>query len=317
MKAIQIPQRGGAFQLVDCPTPEPGADQVLIKVEACGICHGDNVAIYGHMPGVEYPRIPGHEVIGVIAKLGASTTTWKVGQRVGVGWSAGGEKVTGLSVDGGYAEYMVADSSAMIAIPEGVSAVEGAPLMCAGVTTFSALRASKARMGDLVAVQGVGGLGHLAIQFARRAGFRTVAISRGRAKEALARELGAHAYIDGDAEDVGKALQAMGGAAVVLATAPSAKAIAAAVGGLRHDGEVVIVAGSAEPLGVNALQLLHRSTIRGWVCDGPSDIVDTVRFSMLTGVHTKVEAFPLADATRAFDAMMKATVRFRAVLTMG
>ncbi len=316
MKAIQIPRRGGAFELVDRPIPEPLSDQVLIQVEACGVCHGENVAIQGHMPGVEYPRVPGHEVIGVITRLGAGVTGWSVGQRVGVGWSGGGEKVTGLTVDGGYTEQMVAHSAALVAIPEGISPLAAAPLMCAGVTTFSALRASKARMGDLVAVQGIGGLGHLAVQFARRAGFRTVAISRGRQKEALAKELGAHAYIDGDAEDVGQALQAMGGAAVVLATAPSAKAISAAVGGLRRDGEVVIVAGSGEKLDVSAIQLLRRAAIRGWVGDGPKDIVDTVQFSMLTGVETRVEAFPLARATEAYDAMMKATVRFRAVLTM-
>jgi propanol-preferring alcohol dehydrogenase len=317
MKAIRIPGRGRPFELVDLPIPEPSSGEVLIKVEACGVCHGENVAIQGHMPGVIYPVIPGHEVIGLVSKLGAGVTAWKVGQRVGVGWSGGGDKITGLSVDGGYAEYAVAREAAIVAIPDGLSPTLAAPLMCAGVTTFSALRSSAARMGDLVAIQGIGGLGHLAVQYARRAGFRTVAISRGRDKEALARELGAHAYIDGDAEDVGKALQAMGGAKVVLATAPSAKAISAAVGGLRRDGEVVIVAGSGEKLDVSAIQLLRRNTIRGWVGDGPVDIVDTVRFSVLAGVECKVEAFPLERATEAYDAMMKSTVRFRAVLTMG
>lgn len=314
MKAIEIPRRGGAFELVERPTPEPTPDQVLLRVEACGVCHGENVAIQGHMPGVKYPVVPGHEIIGVIEKLGASVTGWKAGQRVGVGWSGGGDKVTGLSVDGGYAEYTVASRAALVAIPEGLSPVDAAPLMCAGVTTFSALRASKAKMGDTVAVQGVGGLGHLAIQFARRAGFRTVAISRGPDKEALSRELGAHEYIDSLAGDVGKALQKLGGAKVVIATAPSASAISAAVGGLARDGEVVIVAGAGEKLDLTPMQLLRRNAIRGWVGDGPSDIVDTLRYSVLTGVKTKVEAFPLERAGDAYEAMMKATVRFRAVL---
>jgi D-arabinose 1-dehydrogenase-like Zn-dependent alcohol dehydrogenase len=242
---------------------------------------------------------------------------WKVGQRVGVGWSGGADRVTGLTVDGGYAEYTVAHEAALVSVPEGISAVEVAPLMCAGVTTFSALKNSKARMGDVVAIQGIGGLGHLAVQFARRAGFHTVAISRGRGKEALARELGAHAYIDSGSEDIGKALQALGGARVVIATAPSAAAISAAVGGLARDGEVVIVAGSGEKLDLTPIQLLRRNTIRGWVGDGPPDIVDTIRFSLLTGVHVKVEAFPLERATEAYDRMMKSEVRFRSVLTMG
>jgi propanol-preferring alcohol dehydrogenase len=268
------------------------------------------------MPGVRYPIVPGHEVIGTITELGRDVTGWKVGQRVGVGWSGGGEAVTGLSVDGGYAEHTTAHTSALVAIPDGISPVDAAPLMCAGVTTFSALRSSKARMGDLVAIQGIGGLGHLAIQFAHRAGFRTVAISRGRQKEELARRLGAHAYLDGDAEDIGKALSRMGGAKVILATAPSAKAISAAVGGLARDGEVVIVAGSGEKLDLSPVQLLRRAAIRGWVGDGPSDIADTVAFSMLTGVKCAVETFPLERAAEAYDTMMRATVRFRAVLTM-
>jgi propanol-preferring alcohol dehydrogenase len=317
MKAVQIPRRGGAFELVDRPVPEAGPGQVLIQVEACGICQGENVAIHGHWPNMQYPRIPGHEIIGVVKGLGASVSGWRVGQRVGVGWSGGGDEVTGLTVDGGYADHAVAAASALVAIPDGISPLNAAPLMCAGVTTFSALRHSKARMGDVVAVQGIGGLGHLAIQFAQRAGFRTVAISRGRQKEALARELGAHAYVDAESQDVGKELQALGGAKVVIATAPSAKSISACVGGLARDGEVVIVAGSNEKLDVTPIQLLHRSTIRGWVGDGPPDIIDTLRYSILTGVRVQVEAFPLAKATEAYERMMKADVRFRAVLTPG
>jgi propanol-preferring alcohol dehydrogenase len=317
MKAIHIPRRGGTFELVEKPAPEPQADQIQIRVEACGVCQGENVAIHGHMPGVEYPRVPGHEIIGTVAKLGAGVTSWKVGQRVGVGWSGGPDKVTGLSIDGGYAEYAVAHVAAVIAIPDGVAPVSAAPLMCAGVTTFSALKKSVARMGDVVAVQGIGGLGHLAIQYARRAGFHTVAISRGKSKETLAKELGAHAYVDAESEDIGKALQALGGAKVVLATAPNAAAISAAVAGLARDGEVVIVAGSGEKLDLSPMQLLRRASVRGWVGDGPPDIVDTVRFSVLTGVQTKIETFPLERASEAYDRMMKAQVRFRSVLHIG
>jgi len=315
MKAIQIPRRRGAFELVELPVPTPSADQVLLKVEACGVCHSEVVAIEGFMPGITYPRVPGHEIIGIIDKLGANVTGWRVGERVGVGWSGGGEKVTGLSVDGGYAEYTLASPVAMVRIPDGIAPVDAAPLMCAGVTTFTALKHSKARMGDVVAIQGVGGLGHLAVQYASRAGFRTVAISRGRGKEALARELGAHAYIDADSQDIAKELQALGGARVVLATAPNAKAISAAIGGLARDGEVVIVAGSGEKLDLTPMQLLGRHAVRGWVCDGPHDIDEAVAYSALTGVRTRVEAFPLARATEAYEHMLKAAVRFRAVLT--
>ncbi|ATB41743.1 hypothetical protein CYFUS_007213 [Cystobacter fuscus] len=287
----------------------------MLRVEACGVCHGENVAIEGHWPGVQYPRIPGHEVIGVIEKLGPEVSGWAVGQRVGVGWGGGHGQVTGLTVDGGYAEYMAAFTDALVVIPEGLSAVQAAPLMCAGVTTFTALRQSKARMGDVVAIQGIGGLGHLAIQYARRAGFRTVAISRGRQKEALARQLGPTNYIDTETQDVGQALKALGGAKVVIATAPNAKAIAAVVGGLAMDGEVVIVAGSGEKMELSPVQLLSRLSVRGWVAEeGARDIDATVRFSVLTGVEPLIELFPLEQATEAYARMMKADVRFRSVL---
>ncbi len=314
MKAMQIARRGGAFEPVERPTPEPAAGQVLLKVEACGVCHGEDVAIHGHWPGLSYPIIPGHEIIGTIERLGDGVGGFHVGQRVGVGWSGGGDKVTGLTVDGGYAERAVAAAAALVAIPDGIAPLEAAPLMCAGVTTFSALRASKARMGDLVAIQGIGGLGHLAIQFARKAGMRTVAISRGAQKEALARDLGAHSFIDADAEDVGRALAALGGAKVVLATAPSATAISAAVSGLVRDGEVVVVAGGADKLDLAPMQLLRRVGIRGWVGDGVPDIVDTLRFSVLTDVRPRVEPFPLAQANEAYTRMLAASVRFRALL---
>jgi propanol-preferring alcohol dehydrogenase len=316
MKAIQIPRRGGAFELVERPIPEPRAEQVLLRVEACGVCHGENVAIEGHMPGVQYPRVPGHEVIGIIEKLGPDVSGWKPGQRVGVGWDGGHGQVTGLTVDGGYAEYTVAFADALVTIPDGLGAIEAAPLMCAGVTTFTALKHSKARMGDVVAIQGIGGLGHLAIQYARKAGFRTVAVSRGRQKEALARQLGAHEYIDTDTEDAAKALKALGGAKVVIATAPNAKAIQALVGGLTMDGEVVIVAGSGEKMELSPVQLLGRLAVRGWVAEGPHDTDATVRFSVLQNIQPLVEVFPLEKATEAYQHMMKADVRFRAVLKM-
>jgi propanol-preferring alcohol dehydrogenase len=314
MKAVQVAKRGGGFEVVERPVPEPQANQVLLKVEVCGVCQGENVAIHGHWPNMQYPRIPGHEVIGTVEKLGAGVSGWKVGQRVGVGWSGGGAEVTGLTVDGGYAEYAVASAAALVAIPDGLSASEAAPLMCAGVTTFTALKHSAARMGDVVAIQGIGGLGHLAIQFARKAGFHTVAISRGAQKEALARELGAHEYIDGAAEDLGKRLHALGGAKVVIATAPNAKAISSAVTGLVAGGEVVIVAGSNEKLEVSPMQLLHRHSVRGWVAEGVHDIAETVRFSVMAGVRPRVELFPLEKAGDAYAHMMKADVRFRAVL---
>jgi alcohol dehydrogenase, propanol-preferring len=316
MRAIHIAKREGPFELVERPTPEPGPEEIQIRVEACGVCHGDAVAVHGHWPNMRYPRIPGHEVIGVVTKVGTNVARWKVGQRIGVGWSAGDpEGVTGLTVDGGYAEYLVALARAAVAIPDGMSAERAAPLMCAGVTTFTALKHSAARMGDLVAIQGIGGLGHLAVQYASRAGFRTVAISRGPEKEVLARRLGAHHYIDAGREDVGKALLSLGGAKVVVATAPSASAISAVTNGLAFGGEVVIVAGSADTLDLSPFQLLSRRTVRGWVAQVPADIDEALLFSTLTAVEPLVETFPFTEAQKAYDHMMKANVRFRAVLT--
>jgi propanol-preferring alcohol dehydrogenase len=253
----------------------------------------------------------------VVDKLGDEVRGWNVGQRVGVGWSGGHGEVTGLSVDGGYAEYMVAYTDSMVRIPDGLSAVEAAPLMCAGVTTFDALRNSGARMGDLVAIQGIGGLGHLAVQYARNAGFHTVAISRGAQKKALALELGAHAYIDTEVEDAAKVLHEMGGAKVILATAPNAKAISQLVGGLKREGALVCVAGEGAPMQVSPVHLLDRRTIKGWVAAGAPDIQDTINFSVLTNVHPMIETFPLTRAVEALEHMLKADVRFRAVLTMG
>jgi propanol-preferring alcohol dehydrogenase len=315
MKAVQIPSRGGQLELVERPVPTAAESQVLLRVEACGVCHGEVVAIEGHSPEMQYPRIPGHEVIGVIEQLGAGVSNWRIGQRVGVGWNGGHNQVTGLTMDGGYAEYMVAYEDGLALIPDGLSALEAAPLMCAGVTTFGALKNSSAKPGDLVAIQGIGGLGHLAIQYAKKAGFHTVAVSRGSEKESLARELGAHLYIDAANEDAAKALQAMGGAKVILATAPNGKAISSLFDGLGPNGELIIVAGSGEPMDVSPVQFLNgRRTIRGWTSGQAKDSEETIRFSVLTNVRPMIETYPLENADKAFERMKTASARFRAVL---
>jgi propanol-preferring alcohol dehydrogenase len=315
MKAIQISIRGGQLELVERPVPTPAEDQVLLRVEACGVCHGELVAIEGHFPQMQYPRIPGHEVIGVIEALGGGVKNWAIGQRIGVGWNGGHNQVTGLSIDGGYAEYMVAYEDGLARIPDGLSALEAAPLMCAGITTFGALRNSLAKPGDLVVIQGIGGLGHLAIQYAKKAGFHTVAVSRGREKELLARQLGAHHYIDTAKEDAAQALQTMGGAKVILATAPNGQAISSLFDGLGPSGELIIVAGSGEQLDISPSKFLDgRRTIRGWTAGHAKDSEETIRFSVLTDVHPMIEIYPLERATEAFESMMSASARFRAVL---
>jgi D-arabinose 1-dehydrogenase-like Zn-dependent alcohol dehydrogenase len=312
--------------------PVSGPHEVLIKVEACGVCHGDAIPQQGSFPGLSYPRVPGHEVVGTIAELGSHVTGWEVGSRVGVGWSGGHCMVceacvagryqecddpwtTGLSANGGYAEYVSARVSALVRIPSALSSVEAAPLLCAGGTTFSALKDSGAKGGDLVAIQGMGGLGHLAVQYANRLGFKTVALSRGTEKEALALELGAHVYIDTEATDAAKELQKLGGARVILATAPNAKAISALVNGLGNDGVLIIVAAANEPMQVFGGQLFRGDrSIKGWHGRRPGDALE---FSVLFHVLPMVETFPLERAAEAFDKMMKATVHFRSVLTMG
>lgn len=315
MKAIQIPSKGEKMKLVEIPVPQPGEGQVLLRVEACGVCNGDSMAIRGAAP--EYPRIPGHEVIGIVEELGAGSTKWKIGQRVGIGWHGGHNHVTGLTIDGGYAEYMVAFEDGLTSIPNEVSSKEAAPLMCAGETTFSALRNSKARPGDLVAISGIGGLGHLAVQYAKKAGFQTVAISRGRDKEKLARELGAHDYIDSEKEDPARALKALGGAKVILATAPNAKVISSLISGLGTDGELIIVAGSGEPLELSAMDFLKGpNTVRGSFTGQAKEVEAAVRFSVLTDVRPMIEVFPLERASEAYDKMMSAKTRFRAVLSI-
>lgn len=314
MRAIQVAAKGEPMKMVEIPIPQPNAGQVLLKVEACGICHGDSKVIEG--AASSYPRIPGHEVVGIVEKLGANVTKWKIGQRVGIGWHGGHGHTTALTTDGGYAEYMVAYEDGLIAIPDEITAEEAAPLLCAGETTFSALHNSKARMGDLVAVSGIGGLGHLAVQYAKKAGYKVVAVSRGVDKEKLAKALGAHYYIDSDKENPAAALQALGGAKVILATAPNAKGISSLMGGLAAGGELIIAAVNDEPLNWSAMDfLMGQNTVKGTFTD-IKEMEAAVRFSLLTDVRPMIEVFPLEQAREAYEKMMAAKTRFRAVLKM-
>lgn len=330
MKAILVRAAGADFELVHREIPEPGEHEVLIKVEACGICHGDALVKDGGFPGLSYPRVPGHEVVGTVAKLGSRVKTWKLSQRVGVGWHGGhccycaacrsGEhgacpdhKVTGLSMDGGYAEYMIGREEAMVAIPDELSSVEAAPLLCAGTTVYGALRHAGAEGGDLVAIQGIGGLGHLGIMYADKLACRTVALSRGKEKETLAIKLGADAFIDTTPGDSAKQLQAMGGADVIICTAPNGKAMGELVGGLASGGQMVLVAASREPMIVSPFLLLGKKSIAGWV---GGDMARTLRFSVHSHILPMVETFPLEQAAAAFEKMMTAKVQFRAVLKM-
>src|SRR5882724_3087225 len=335
MKAVQVSKSGGRLELVERPIPEPGRGQVRIRVDACGVCHSDVMVKDGLWPGLQYPRVPGHEIAGRIDTVGADVANWKPGQRVGVGWHGGHcftcdpcrrgdfilcqfEKVTAISFDGGYAEYMIAPAEAVAAMPDELPADEAAPLLCAGITVYNPLRNSGARAGDLVAVQGIGGLGHLGIQYARQMGFRTVAIGRGGDKEALAKKLGAHNYIDTAAAAPGAAVQTLGGARVILATAPDSKAISSLVDGLGPDGKMVIVGAAAEPLTITPLQLMFaRRTIVGWPSGSAIDSEDTLQFSSLTGVRPMIERYPLEKAAEAYDQMINGRARFRVVLTMG
>jgi D-arabinose 1-dehydrogenase-like Zn-dependent alcohol dehydrogenase len=334
MKAMQVGKPGGNFELVERPVPNPARNQVRIKVEACGICHSDALVKEGHWPGIQYPRVPGHEIAGRIDAVGADVTQWKSGQRVGVGWHGGHDftcdacrrgdfvlcqngKITGITHDGGYAEYMIAPAESVAAIPDELPAAEAAPLLCAGITVFNALRNSGARPGDLVAVQGIGGLGHLGIQYARQMGFRTFAIGRGKDKEPLARKLGAAHFVDTAAGDPAQELQKFGGARVILATAPDAKSMSALVGGLSIRGKLVIVGASPEAITATPLQLIGGSkAIQGWASGSAIDSEDTMRFSTLTGVRPMIERFPLEKANEAYQQMITGKARFRVVLTM-
>ncbi len=332
MKSVQVAKAGGAFEIAARDVPEPGTGEVRVKVEACGLCHGDSLVKDGHWPGIQYPRTPGHEIAGTVDAIGAGPTIWKKGQRVGLGWAGGhcglcaacrrgafmacrDARITGIHFDGGYGEYVIAAGVALAALPDEISFAEAAPILCAGVTTFNALRHTSARAGDLVAVQGIGGLGHMGVQFARKMGFKTVAISRGADKEALARELGAHVYLDDSKGTAAAELQKMGGARVILATAPHSPSISALVDGLGLDGELMVVSGAPTPMQVSPLQLIPgRRTIRGWASGTAADSEDALNFCALTGIRPRVEAFPREQAARAYERMMSNNARFRAVL---
>ena len=335
MKAVQVSKPGGNFELVERNIPEPTRGQVRIKVEACGICHSDALVKDGHWPGLQYPRIPGHEIAGRIDALGEGVMQWKAGQRVGVGWHGGhcficdpcrrgdfvlckNEKITALSHDGGYAEYMISPAEAVAAMPDDLPADEAAPLLCAGITVFNALRNSGARSGDVVAIQGIGGLGHLGIQYARQMGFRTIAIGRGADKQPLASKLGAHQYIDSGATNPSDALQKLGGAHVILATAPDSKSMSALVDGLGPNGKMMVVGAGSDALTVTPIQLiLQNRDLKGWASGSSIDWEDTLNFSVLTGIRPMIERYPLEKAAEAYQQMISGKARFRVVLTMG
>jgi len=334
MKAVQISKPGGNFEVVERPIPEPGREQVRIKVEACGICHSDVLVKEGFWPGLQYPRVPGHEIAGRVDKVGADVTLWKPGDRVGVGWHGGHcfecdpcrrgdfinckfQKITSLAFDGGYQEYMIAPAEAVALIPDDLPADEAAPLMCAGITVYNPLRNSGAQAGDLVAVQGIGGLGHLGIQYARQMGFRTVAIGRGGDKQALAKKLGAHEYIDTSSGPPAEGLKKLGGAQVILATAPDSKSMSALVDGLGPNGTLIVVGAGPEPLTVTPAQLIFGNhSIRGWASGTARESQDTLEFSSLSGVRPMIERYPLEKAAEAYDQMLSGRARFRVVLMM-
>jgi len=334
MRAFQVTAPGKPFQRVERPIPQPAPGQVRIKVQACGVCHSDALTKEGHWPGIQFPRVPGHEVVGTIDALGPNVPdTWKTGDYVGVGWFGGNcghcdpcrrghfilcttLQVTGISYDGGYADYMLAPFSALARVPAGMPAADAGPLMCAGITTFNALRNAGATPGDTVAVLGIGGLGHLAIQYARKMGFHTLAIARGKDKESLAKQLGAHDYIDSQAGNVADALQKRGGANLILATATVAKAMADTLPGLAPDGKLLIVGAPAEPMQISALPLIGgRRSIAGWPSGSSIDSEDTLNFSALSDIKPMTEVFPLDKAEEAYARMMSGNARFRVVLT--
>jgi D-arabinose 1-dehydrogenase-like Zn-dependent alcohol dehydrogenase len=335
MKAVQVPRAGGDLQLVEREIPQAGPGEVRIRVHACGVCHSDAVTKEGLFPGISYPRVPGHEVAGTIDQLGAGVNGWSKGDRVGVGWHGGQDGtclacrrgdfvncanglVCGLSYDGGYQEFMIAPVEALARMPESLDAAEAAPLMCAGLTTFNALRHSGAFPGDLVAVQGVGGLGHLGIQFAKKFGYRVAAVGRGPENAAIAERLGADVYIDSAATDAAAALQKLGGARVVLATAPSGKAMSSLLGGLGANGTFVVVGASADPIEVSpTLLILGKRTIKGWSAGTPTDSEDTLRFAEAAGIRPMIEKYPLERAAEGYARMLSGDAHYRVVLTMG
>src|SRR5258708_21423115 len=334
MKAVQVPRAGADFEIVEREIPQPGAGHVRIQVQACGICHSDVITKEGLFPGITYPRVPGHEVAGVIDELGSGVKEWQKGQRVGVGWHGGQDgtclacrrgdfvncvnaKICGISYDGGYQEFMVAPVEALARMPESLNDAEAAPLLCAGVTTFNALRHSGALPSDLVAVQGIGGLGHLGIQFASKFGYKVAAIGRGSENAALAKKLGASVYIDSKTTNAAEELQKLGGARVILATAPSSKAMSELIDGLGPNGKLMVIGADFEPIEVKPIQLISGSrTIQGWASGTPADSEDTLRFAELTGVRAMIETYPLEKAGEAYARMMSGKAQFRVVLTM-
>jgi D-arabinose 1-dehydrogenase-like Zn-dependent alcohol dehydrogenase len=336
MRVVQVPGAKGPFQLVDREIPQPGPGMVRVKVQACGICHSDQYAKEGSRPGIHYPRIPGHEIAGVIDAIGPNVLGWEVGQRVGIGWHGGhcgychscrrgdfvtcskGRQITGLTFDGGYAEYLVVSAVALAQIPDKITAAEAGPLLCAGVTTFNGLRNSGARPGDLVAILGIGGLGHLGVQFAAKMGFHTVAIARGRAKEQLAKQLGAQIYIDSEAQNPATELEKLGGAKAVLSTVTSGKAANAVLGGLGIDGKLVLLGNPDQPLEIQGRLLIGgRRSVTGWPSGTPADSGDTLNFCAVTGVRPMTELFPLERAAEGYERMLSGDARFRVVLTTG
>jgi D-arabinose 1-dehydrogenase-like Zn-dependent alcohol dehydrogenase len=334
MTAAQVSRPGGDFELVEREIPKPASGQVRIRVQACGVCHSDVLTKEGLWPGLQYPRVPGHEVAGVIDEVGAGVTAWTKGQRAGVGWHGGHDntcrecrrgdfrncrnaQVCGISYDGGYQQYMVAPVEALVAIPEGLKDTEAAPLLCAGITTYNALRHSGALPGDLVAVQGIGGLGHLGIQFANKFGYQVAAVGRGPENAALAKKLGASAYIDSQSTNAAQALQKLGGARVILATAPSSKAMSELVDGLGPNGKFMVIGATSDPIEVTPLQLIIGSkALQGWAAGTPADSEDTLHFAELTGVRPMIETYPLEKAGEAYARMMSGKAQFRVVLTM-
>jgi alcohol dehydrogenase len=334
MIVMEVPRAGGKFERAEREVPAPGVGELLIRVHACGVCHSDALVVEGYLPGLQYPRVPGHEVIGSVEAVGANVRGWAVGDRAGVGWFGGacghcrrcrrheqfacenGSGATGVTRDGGYATHMLAEASAVAHVPMDLDEVEAAPLLCAGLTTFNALRNSGARPGDLVVIHGVGGLGHLGIQFSSRLGFRTIAVNRGREKEALARSLGAHDYIDSEDGDVAEALQAQGGAKAIIATVSNADAMKAIVGGLGPNGTLMVV-GAVGTFDIDTFALLiKRAAVKGWYSGIAADSEDTLAFSKLHGISSRNEVFPFEDAQAAYDRMMSGKARFRVVLKM-
>jgi D-arabinose 1-dehydrogenase-like Zn-dependent alcohol dehydrogenase len=334
MKVAQIPKPGADFEIVERPIPEPDAGHVRIKVKACGICHSDVLVKEGLWPGIQYPRVSGHEVAGIVDEVGPGVSSWKKGQRVGVGWHGGHDntcrecrrgdfrncrnvKISGISYDGGYQQYMVAPVEALVPIPDGLSDVEAGPLLDAGITTYNALRHSGALPGDLVAVQGIGGLGHLGVQFANKFGYNVAAIGRGPENGALAKKLGAHVYIDSQATNAAEELQKLGGARVIIATAPNSKAMSALIDGLGPNGKLVVIGATFDSIEVTPAQLIFGSkTIQGWAAGTPAASEDTLNFCALTGVRPMIETYPLEKAAEAYARMLSGKAEFRVVLTM-